>query len=120
MLPMAPFLAQAEESAVAMLGHPKYEAEYNAGKHLNREVALRLALGEPLEAAAVNGGGAGVLGKRETDVAELVAQGLSNKQIGARLFISHRTVDSHVRSILNKLGFNSRAQIASWVASADH
>jgi DNA-binding NarL/FixJ family response regulator len=50
-------------------------------------------------------------------VARLVADGLSNKQIGARLFISERTVDSHVRGILNKLGFNSRTQIARWVAS---
>jgi DNA-binding NarL/FixJ family response regulator len=47
----------------------------------------------------------------------LVADGLSNKQIGARLFISERTVDSHVRGVLNKLGFNSRAQIAAWMAS---
>jgi DNA-binding NarL/FixJ family response regulator len=52
-----------------------------------------------------------------TQVAQLTADGLSNKQIGARLFISERTVDSHVRSILNKLGVNSRAQIASWIAS---
>ena len=59
------------------------------------------------------------LGKREADVARLVADGLTNKQIGARLFISERTVDSHVRSILNKLGFNSRAQIAAWMASPD-
>ena len=49
----------------------------------------------------------------------MVAAGSSNKQIGGRLFISERTVDSHVRSILNKLGVNSRAQIAVWVRSAD-
>ena len=42
---------------------------------------------------------------------------MSDKQIGARLFISERTVDSHVHSILNKLGFNSRAQIASWISA---
>jgi DNA-binding NarL/FixJ family response regulator len=59
----------------------------------------------------------GLLGKREEEVARLVAEGLSNKQIGARLFISERTVESHVRGILNKLGFNSRAQIAGWMAS---
>jgi DNA-binding NarL/FixJ family response regulator len=59
------------------------------------------------------------LAKREADVARLVAEGLSNKQIGARLFISERTVDSHVRNILNKLGFNSRAQIAGWMASSN-
>jgi DNA-binding NarL/FixJ family response regulator len=46
----------------------------------------------------------------------LVADGPNNKQIGARLFISERTVESHVHSILNKLGFNSRAQIAGWMA----
>jgi len=49
----------------------------------------------------------------------LGAQSLTNKQIGARLFISERTVDSRVRSILNKLGVNSRAQIAAWMASAE-
>ena len=57
------------------------------------------------------------MGRRETDVARLVADGLSNKEIGARLFISERTVESHVRNILNKLGFNSRAQIAGWMAT---
>jgi ATP/maltotriose-dependent transcriptional regulator MalT len=39
--------------------------------------------------------------------------------IGGRLFISERTVDSHVRSILTKLGVSSRAQIAAWVAGPD-
>jgi DNA-binding NarL/FixJ family response regulator len=60
---------------------------------------------------------AGLLGRREVEVAHLVAQGLTNKQIGSRLFISEHTVDSHVRGIMNKLGFNSRAQIAAWAAS---
>jgi DNA-binding NarL/FixJ family response regulator len=64
-------------------------------------------------------GTAQVLGRRELDVARLVAEGLTNKEIGTRLFISERTVDSHVRSILNKLGFGSRAQIAAWLASSD-
>ena len=78
-----------------------------------------LALGEADDAPATAGDGdeTGLLAKREVDVARLVADGLSNKQIGARLFISERTVDSHVRSILNKLGFNSRVQIAGWIAS---
>jgi DNA-binding NarL/FixJ family response regulator len=95
----------------------------NAGKRLSRDDAIRLALGEPAQVAATataNGEGRDLLGKRENDVARLVAEGLSNKQIGARLFISERTVDSHVRSILNKLGFNSRAQIAGWMASSKH
>ncbi len=69
--------------------------------------------------AATPGGAVAPLAKREADVARLVADGLTNKQIGARLFISERTVDSHVRSILNKLGVGSRAQIAAWVATLD-
>ena len=52
-------------------------------------------------------------------MAALVAEGLTNRQIGARLFISERTVATHVRNILNKLGFASRAQIANWMASLD-
>lgn len=48
------------------------------------------------------------------EIAGLVAQGFSNREIGKRLFISERTADTHVQHILNKLGFNSRAQIATW------
>lgn len=51
-------------------------------------------------------------------MAPLVANGLSNKQIAARLLISEHTVDSHVRNILDKLGVNTRAQIAAWMASS--
>lgn len=120
---LAPLLAQAEESAVGGLGRAKFEAEVKAGNKLSRQEAIRLALGEPAgaqaRAARAPAGGAGLLGRREADVARLVADGLSNKQVGARLFISERTVDSHVRSILNKLGFNSRTQIASWMASPE-
>jgi DNA-binding CsgD family transcriptional regulator len=116
---LAPLLARAEESAVAALGAAKYEAEFDAGKRLDRDAAGGLALGKPAHIAVAASGkaSAGLLGKREADVARLVADGLTNKQIGARLFISERTVDSHVRSILNKLGFNSRAQIAAWMAA---
>ena len=48
-----------------------------------------------------------------------MADGLTNKEIGAQLFISERTVESHVRNIMNKLGFSSRAQIAGWIAAPD-
>jgi len=118
---LAPIVTQAEEAATAALGRSKYDAEFGAGKRLSRENAVGLALGEthPAAASRTSGAGAGLLAKREADVAALIADGLSNKQIGARLFISERTVDSHVRSILNKLGFSSRAQIARWIASAE-
>jgi len=51
-------------------------------------------------------------------VAELVTQGLSNKDIAARLVISRRTAESHVRHILTKLGLDSRGQIAAWVGTS--
>ena len=87
---------------------------------MSRDAAARLALRESAPAnVASDHASAGVLGEREADVARLVADGLSNKEIGARLFISERTVESHVRNILNKLGFNSRAQIASWMSSVN-
>jgi DNA-binding CsgD family transcriptional regulator len=117
---LAPPLAQASELAVAALGAARFEAEFEAGRRLSRDTVIRLALGEPARAAtATDDAGSLPLAKREADVARLVADGLTNKQIGTRLFISERTVDSHVRSILNKLGFNSRAQIAAWMASSD-
>ena len=119
--PLVPMLAQAKESASGTLGSSKFEAEFKAGNRLSRVAALRLALGESdqAEVAASDGAESASLGKRELEVARLVAEGLSNKQIAARLFISDRTVATHVGNILNKLGFNSRAQVATWVASSN-
>ncbi|MDR7159809.1 LuxR C-terminal-related transcriptional regulator [Arthrobacter sp. BE255] len=57
------------------------------------------------------------LTEREAQVAALVAQGRSNKEIAAELVLSHRTIGRHIERILAKLGFTSRTQIASWVAS---
>jgi predicted ATPase/DNA-binding CsgD family transcriptional regulator len=116
---MSPIIAQAREAATAALGALTFEAELEAGMGLSRDSAVRMALGEPVhqDREVTKGAGAGLLAKREAEVARLVGDGLSNKQIGARLFISERTVDSHVRSILNKLGFNTRAQIAGWISS---
>ncbi|OYO04993.1 hypothetical protein CGZ95_01405 [Enemella evansiae] len=52
------------------------------------------------------------LTRREAQIAELVADGLSNKEIGARLTISPRTVDGHVEKILHKFDVHTRAQVA--------
>lgn len=53
---------------------------------------------------------------RERQVAELVAEGLSNRQIAQRLVVSPRTIDRHLENILCKLDYSSRAQIAAWTA----
>ena len=55
------------------------------------------------------------LSKREREVAALVAEGLTNREIAERLFIAERTAEYHVEQIRNKLGFRSRTQIAAWV-----
>jgi DNA-binding CsgD family transcriptional regulator/sugar lactone lactonase YvrE len=58
------------------------------------------------------------LTRREREVAALVAEGLTNREIAAKLFISERTAESHVEQIRGKLGFRSRAQVAAWVISS--
>jgi predicted ATPase/DNA-binding CsgD family transcriptional regulator len=117
---LAPFIAHAEASATEALGTARFRTEFDAGRGLAREAAVRLALGEPDDTRKAPSVGAGYkLGARQLEVAQLVAKGLSNRQIASQLFLSERTVDSHVRTILNKLGFNSRAQIAGWMASRD-
>jgi DNA-binding CsgD family transcriptional regulator len=118
---LASLVAQATETTTAALGDPAFRAEYDTGRHLSRKAAIAQALGEPARTATATSTDreTSPLGKREAEVARLVAEGLSNKQIGARLLISEHTVDTHIRSILNKLGFNSRAQIAAWMTSAD-
>jgi non-specific serine/threonine protein kinase len=54
------------------------------------------------------------LTRRETEVAGLLAEGLTNREIAGRLVISPRTAEVHVERILVKLGFHSRAQVGAW------
>jgi DNA-binding CsgD family transcriptional regulator len=58
----------------------------------------------------------GVLTDREREVADLVADGLSNGEIAKRLYLSPKTASVHVSNILRKLGMSSRAEVAAWVA----
>jgi predicted ATPase/DNA-binding CsgD family transcriptional regulator len=118
--PAVPLLAEAKEATIAALGASAFQSEFIVGKQLSREAALQFALGESdgVGTQLADGTVAGPLAKRELEVGRLVAEGLSNKQIGARLFISDRTVAAHVSNIMNKLGLNSRAQIAVWMSSS--
>jgi DNA-binding CsgD family transcriptional regulator len=63
---------------------------------------------------------AGGLSAREAEVVALVADGLTNRQIADRFVLSERTVESHVRNALLKLGLSRRAQLVAWRLSAAH
>ncbi len=69
------------------------------------------AISSPRRAAKQAFGG---LTEREREVAALIAKGKSNREIADQLIVSYRTVETHVSTILSKLAFSSRAQIAVW------
>jgi len=101
------------------VGAKAYDAAYRHGQRLGLDAAVAYAFEEQTAAARARGGGApaaGVLTRRQAEIAELIAQGLSNKEIAAKLVIAQRTAEGHVEQILARLGFTSRAQVAAWVA----
>ncbi len=60
--------------------------------------------------------GIDALSEREREVATLVSEGLTNREIGSRLFLSEKTIETHMTHVLQKLGVRSRAQVAAEVA----
>ncbi len=59
------------------------------------------------------------LTRREREVADLVSQGLTNRELSTRLVIAERTAENHVQHILSKLGLSNRSQLAVWAATKD-
>ncbi|MCO5971058.1 ATP-binding protein [Actinoallomurus soli] len=101
------------------LAGPRFDALFEEGRGFSaaettayalRETEVRTAPGAPADRTL------SPLTRRETEVARLVAKGMSNKEIAATLVVAQRTAEGHVERILRKLGFTSRAQIAAWVA----
>ena len=111
------FRRRSVEALVTAMGEEPLAEARATGASLSAAEALLVIKGErPAPAAPAR---RSPLTNRELQVAHLVAQGMSNRQIAEKLIISKRTADSHLEHILTKLGFISRAQIAAWAATTD-
>lgn len=116
------FRARIIESTRSALGDRAYAAAYARGTALTTAEGIAYALGAQLPAGAgtrTPSGAPTALSARERQVAALVGQGLTDRQIAERLVISPRTAEGHVASSLTKLGFSSRTQLAAWSARSD-
>jgi len=104
------------------LGADGWSAAWAAGKAMTQERAIEYALSLPepsphrlmtLQEASTETSTT-ALTRREREIAGLVAQGLTNRQIAEQLVLSVRTVDVHTSNIMRKLGLHSRAQVSAW------
>jgi predicted ATPase/DNA-binding CsgD family transcriptional regulator len=119
---MGPAYAEIRKSAADIarnaLGEERFDALMGHGYALSLSAALAVAKGEaPAAPAGIAepGTAAKSLTRREREIAGLVADGLGNREIAEQLYLSKRTVDSHLEHIFTKLGFTSRTQLTAWV-----
>ncbi|KQR51997.1 hypothetical protein ASF88_10420 [Leifsonia sp. Leaf336] len=111
------------ESTSSSLGEQAYAAAFARGAALTPAEGIAYALGAQLPGGATGRRSSSVpvggLSARESQVAALVGQGLTDRQIAERLVISRRTAEGHVANSLTKLGFTSRTQLAAWSARSE-
>lgn len=88
--------------------------ELGAGRDADAAAAFLRSLGA--RAARVGPKGIGVLTKRELEVLSLIGEGLSNREMAERLFVTRKTIEHHVARVLAKLELRSRAQAAAYAA----
>jgi len=102
------------EEARRMLGLEAAGRELARGRSLDFAEAVSLA--QKVTAKPIKQEVAPMMGltRRELEIAAMVAQGMSNRDMASRLVIAQRTVEGHVENIRSKLGFHSRTQIAAW------
>jgi non-specific serine/threonine protein kinase len=127
-VPLAPVdqaaLSRDMDATRERLGAPAWERAWAAGAALSTEDAISLALIDDDPRAATAGTPRGEpdpsrLSPRERQVSQLIAQGLTNREISRALSISEKTVGSHVDHIMTKLDLRSRTRIAVWAVQHD-
>jgi DNA-binding NarL/FixJ family response regulator len=103
------------------LGESAFAAAWAEGEAMTIEAVVACALAEPapvVDARPAQSGfaaeEAGGLTKREREVVVLIAQGKSNREIAQAMTVGVKTVETYVMRIFNKLGFDSRVQVATW------
>jgi len=107
--------AEAVARSVDAIGDKRYEALFAGAARQRPDQVVAFAFrnaDDPDDEAGARLRLPGQLTAREREIAKLVANGLSNRQIAEQLFISRRTVDAHVEHIFGKLGITSRVTLA--------
>jgi non-specific serine/threonine protein kinase len=110
------------DAARRQLDETAWTRAWNDGRRMSPEQAIEYALSAPEPASTSappersTGGQLASLTAREREIAALIAQGLTNRQIAHQLVLSERTVDTHAVNIMRKLGLRSRAHVAGWAA----
>ncbi len=118
----APFLAQAQLAYARVLlsagdrRRAQDQADRAAGTARRLGMPLVAASAAALAGEAAGVRGAGALTVREREIALFVADGMANRAVAAKLVLSERTVETHVRNVLAKLGLSNRTQVAAWAA----
>jgi non-specific serine/threonine protein kinase len=107
----------AADTCRQVLGEERFEAARQHGMRLSVAEAIAVARNETT--TSVTPAPANPLTRREREIAGLVSEGLSNREIAERLVLAKRTIDSHIEHIFSKLGFTSRSQLAVWVSRQD-
>jgi predicted ATPase/DNA-binding CsgD family transcriptional regulator len=101
------------------IGQKAFDAAFARGRAMTIDDGVAFAVADkpahqpvtPVKSAPDTG-----LTPRQLEIARLIADDLTNRQIADRLFLSERTVETHITNILNKLGLNSRIQLSRWIA----
>jgi non-specific serine/threonine protein kinase len=107
---------RAERETCQALGDEGFAGARSDGQALSTNQAIALALAVPDALEVKHQGPLARLSPREREIATLIAQGLTNRQMAERLIISERTADTHVQNILAKLGCASRREVGALVA----